>query len=276
MNGLPYYKAYPRDFIDGTVGMAFELKATYRLVLDLIYLQSGRLPDDARYISGLMGCSVRAWNKNRLELISRRKITVENGFISNFRADKELETLRKLQENNAEKASKPRKNKHLQEPQQSQRAIYTDTDTDTDKRDTDVSLALSAPEPSSPVSEAVEIYNDAASQVGWPKVQKLTPARARALKARLADCGGVEGWRIAMDKGKSSYFLSGRATGSTPANFDWITKQANFTKLMEGNYDNRNNRNGHNAERRENRPDPALENIFRLAGLGKASGNGCG
>lgn len=274
MNGLPYYKAYPRDFIDGTVGMAFELKATYRLVLDLIYLQGGRLPDDARYIAGLMGCSVRAWNKNRLELISRGKITVENGFISNFRADKELETLRKLQENNAEKASKPRKNKDLQEPQQSQRAIYTDTDTD--KRDTDVSLALSAPEPSSPISEAVEIYNDAASQVGWPKVQKLTPARAKVLKARLAECGGVEGWRIAMDKGKSSDFLSGRATGSTPANFDWITKQANFTKLMEGNYDNRNNRNRHNAERRENRPDPALENIFRLAGLGKASGNGCG
>jgi hypothetical protein len=142
--------------------------------------------------------------------------------------------------------------------------------------DTNVSLALSAPEPSSPISEAVEIYNDAASQVGWPKVQKLTPARAKVLKARLAECGGVEGWRIAMDKGKSSDFLSGRATGSTPANFDWITKQANFTKLMEGNYDNRNNRNRHNAERRENRPDPALENIFRLAGLGKASGNGCG
>lgn len=44
MNGLPYYKAYPRDFIEGTVGMSFELKGAYRLVLDLIYLRSGNCP----------------------------------------------------------------------------------------------------------------------------------------------------------------------------------------------------------------------------------------
>ncbi|MFK5283859.1 DUF1376 domain-containing protein, partial [Lacticaseibacillus paracasei] len=56
MNGLPYYKAYPRDFIEGTIGMPFELKGAYRLLLDLIYMQGGRLPDDAKYISGLLGC----------------------------------------------------------------------------------------------------------------------------------------------------------------------------------------------------------------------------
>ncbi|MBC8717497.1 hypothetical protein [Ochrobactrum sp. Marseille-Q0166] len=42
-------KPYPRDFIEGTIGMSFELKAAYRLVLDLIYMQGGNLPDDARY-----------------------------------------------------------------------------------------------------------------------------------------------------------------------------------------------------------------------------------
>ena len=57
MNGLPYYKAYPRDFIEGTVGMSFELKAAYRLVLDLVYMQGGDLPDNSRYIAGLLGCS---------------------------------------------------------------------------------------------------------------------------------------------------------------------------------------------------------------------------
>ena len=30
--------------------MTFELKGAYRLVLDLIYMQDGQLPDDARYI----------------------------------------------------------------------------------------------------------------------------------------------------------------------------------------------------------------------------------
>lgn len=109
------------------------------------------------------------------------------------------------------------------------------------KEGEDISLALSAPE-EAPLSQAVSIYNEAASAVGWPKVQKLTPARSQALKARLRECGGIEGWRFAMDKGKASDFLCGRTEKPwTGCGFDWITKQGNFTKLMEGNYDNRTN-----------------------------------
>lgn len=122
MNGLPYYKAYPRDFIEGTVGMSFELKGAYRLVLDLIYLRSGELPDDARYISGALGCSVRAWNKYRRALIEAGKIVVDGGIISNFRADKELETLGKLQDKQRENRRGSNKNKGLQKP----RSDHTD------------------------------------------------------------------------------------------------------------------------------------------------------
>ena len=115
MNGLPYYKSYPRDFIEGTIGMDFELKAAYRLVLDLIYMQGGNLPDDARYISGLLGCTMKKWKSLRTALIAAGKLYVSGEFLGNNRADKELETLSKFQENQREKASKPRKNKDLQE-----------------------------------------------------------------------------------------------------------------------------------------------------------------
>lgn len=120
MNGLPYYKAYPRDFIEGTVGMSFELKGAYRLVLDLIYMQGGQLPDDARYIAGLLGCSVRAWRKYREQLLSEGKIYADAGVISNFRADKELETVRTLQENQSKNRSRPNKNKDLPSPKKHQ------------------------------------------------------------------------------------------------------------------------------------------------------------
>lgn len=82
MNGLPYYKAYPRDFIEGTVGMPFEIKCAYRVVLDLIYMQGGNLPDDARYISGLLGCSIRKWKSIRQALIEAGKITVSGDFLT--------------------------------------------------------------------------------------------------------------------------------------------------------------------------------------------------
>jgi uncharacterized protein YdaU (DUF1376 family) len=119
-NGLPYYKAYPRDFIEGTIGMPFEIKCAYRVILDLIYMQGGNLPDDDRYISGLLGCSIRKWKSIRSDLISRGKLDVSDGFLTNKRARKELETLAKLQHNQSEKASRPRKNNSLQQPRHSQ------------------------------------------------------------------------------------------------------------------------------------------------------------
>jgi uncharacterized protein YdaU (DUF1376 family) len=116
MNGLPYYKAYPRDFVEGTIGMPFEIKCAYRVVIDLIYMQGGRLPDDARYISGHLGCTIRKWKIIRNELVSLRKLNVIDGFLANYRADNELEILRKLQEKQAENGRAPSKIKGLQKP----------------------------------------------------------------------------------------------------------------------------------------------------------------
>lgn len=116
MNGLPYYKAYPRDFIEGTIGMPFEIKCAYRVVLDLIYMQGGDLPDDDRYISGLLGCSVRKWKSIRSHLIEADKIQVNGDFLTNYRAVSELETLAKLQHKQRENARGSNKNKGLMKP----------------------------------------------------------------------------------------------------------------------------------------------------------------
>lgn len=116
MNGLPYYKAYPRDFIEGTIGMPFEVKCAYRVVLDLIYMQGGDLPDDPRYISGLLGCSIRKWKSIRETLIQMGKVEVSGEFLTNKRARNELETLAKLQDKQRENAVAPRKNNNLQKP----------------------------------------------------------------------------------------------------------------------------------------------------------------
>lgn len=125
MNGLPYYKAYPRDFFEGTIGMPMEMKGPYRLVIDLIYMQGGRLPDDPRYISGLLGCSVKLWNKIRAYLLDAGKIEARDGVLGNLRADDELESLAKLQDKQRENRSRPNKNKVLQSPRSHHTESYT-------------------------------------------------------------------------------------------------------------------------------------------------------
>ena len=115
-NGLPYYKAYPRDYFEGTIGMPLELKGAYRLVLDLIYMTGGALPDDPHFISVHLGCSVRKWNSIRKQLIERGKIEAADGKVSNYRADRELEITRTFQAKQAENRRGSRKNNTLQEP----------------------------------------------------------------------------------------------------------------------------------------------------------------
>lgn len=132
MNALPWYKAYPRDFLEGSAGLSLELKGAYRLILDLIYLHNGALragsPDEERYIAGQLGCSLRKARGILEVLVSSGKLDLNDGIISNKRAEKEMEISRLSQEKQAENARGPRKNKDLEKPRQ------TDTDTDTDKK----------------------------------------------------------------------------------------------------------------------------------------------
>ncbi len=191
MNGLPYYKAYPRDFVEGTVGMPFDLKAAYRIVLDLIYMQNGKLPDDPRYISGLLGCSTRAWNRYRQQLISLGKIYAENGIISNFRADKELESLRTFQDNQREKASKPRKIKDIDVAPVKPEPSHTEPDT-YKERDTNVS-----PKKITPRMVLERVLDKDRAEAVLDHRQKLrkpmTVRAAEMMASKLAECEDPNG-----------------------------------------------------------------------------------
>lgn len=164
MNGLPYYKAYPRDFIEGTIGMPFEVKGAYRLVLDLIYMQGGNLPDDARYISGLLGCTIRKWKSLRDELLQDGKLELNGEFLTNKRAVSELKILAKLQENQRENRSRPNKNKHLASPP----SHHTEPEPDNTSSLRSEGKAR-APKPSSGFAEFWNLYPN---KVGKPVAEK--------------------------------------------------------------------------------------------------------
>lgn len=139
---LPYYKRFPRDFLDGTIGLCLETKGAYAIVLDLIYMRDGRLSDDARYIAGQLGCSVRKWTAIRKELLEAGKIQCANGIISNFRADYLTEESRKYQDKQREIAGLPRKNKELPQPSVIPKPSQSESESES-KRVTNVTLVRS-------------------------------------------------------------------------------------------------------------------------------------
>lgn len=134
-------------------------------------------------------------------------------------------------------------------------------------KEEDTYVSLSAPPDET--SQAVEAFNGSAERAGWPKVQRLSKARISALRARLKEAGGIEGWQTALAKAEASDFLCGRvqARGSPPwrASFDFLLQASSFAKLLEGNYDNRD-------RPPEQASDPALRAIFGAVRSLEASG----
>ena len=241
MNGLPYYKAYPRDFIEGTIGMPLELKGAYRIVLDLIYMQGGELPDDSRYISGLLNCSMRKWASLRNQLIELGKLQVSGEFLTNYRAISELETLSKLQDKQRENRSKSNKNKDLQKPW----SDHTEPEPDTDIRE-ERDLASStpsaadkvgSPSPPLPIEDAVYNYNLIADEFKLPKLVHLTEPRRKKLRARLKEVG-LSGWNEALRNVAASDFLRGANGRNWSVTFDWLLSPTNLAKVRENTYAN--------------------------------------
>lgn len=71
-----------------------------------------------------------------------------------------------------------------------------------------------------------------------PSVKSLSETRKKAIKARLKSYT-LEDLKEAFEKAEASDFLRGKNDRNWQATFDWIMKDANLAKILDGNYDNK-------------------------------------
>ncbi|MGH2342770.1 hypothetical protein ACRC7T_14945 [Segnochrobactraceae bacterium EtOH-i3] len=102
-------------------------------------------------------------------------------------------------------------------------------------------LAAASPvsEPSDDIVEAFDAYNEAARGAGWPVALDLSAERRAGLARRLAECGGVAGWRAAMARARASPFLCGDNPKGWRASLKFFLQKSSFQNLREGSYDDR-------------------------------------
>ena len=84
------------------------------------------------------------------------------------------------------------------------------------------------------------MYNDTC--VSFPRVTTLSDARKKAIKARLNKYT-IEDLERAFTMAEASDFLKGNNGRNWSANFDWIIKDTNIAKILDGNYNNKANNN---------------------------------
>ena len=87
------------------------------------------------------------------------------------------------------------------------------------------------------VEEAISLYNLMAKENGLSIAQKVNGVRPKKLRARLKDCGGIEGWKVALEKVATNPWLKGENDKGWRADLDFMLQEKSFTKIMEGAYE---------------------------------------
>lgn len=104
----------------------------------------------------------------------------------------------------------------------------------------------------------IGMYNETC--VSFPKVQSITEERKKAIKARLNKYS-VEDFQRLFDLAEASDFLKGANNRNWQATFDWLIKDSNMGKVLDGNY---NNREKTQAQAPTNKLAQELEESYRM------------
>ena len=80
------------------------------------------------------------------------------------------------------------------------------------------------------------MYNDTC--VSFPHLTTLSEARKKAIKARLNKYTLDDLQRV-FDLAEASDFLKGNNSRNWSATFDWLMKDTNIAKVLDGNYNNK-------------------------------------
>lgn len=79
----------------------------------------------------------------------------------------------------------------------------------------------------------VDLYHEICKS--FPSVRSVSDARKKAIRARL-NTYTLEDFRTVFKNAEASSFLKGKNDRNWQATFDWLLKDANMAKVLEGNY----------------------------------------
>lgn len=94
-------------------------------------------------------------------------------------------------------------------------------DLEKDKRDT------------TDLRSVVDLYHSIC--ISFPKIRSLSESRKKAIKARLKTYS-LEDFKLLFENTEASSFLKGKNDRNWTATFDWLLKDSNMAKVLEGNY----------------------------------------
>lgn len=105
--------------------------------------------------------------------------------------------------------------------------------------------------------QIADMYNDIC--MSFPRVTTLSDARKKSIRARL-NTYTIDEFKTLFEKAEQSTFLKGGNNRNWTATFDWLIKDSNMAKVLDGNYDNHGSQN----QKQNNRIADQLEQSYQM------------
>ncbi len=194
-----------------------------------------RLPDEE---AGRLFKSLFPYGKERIKPDFEKNPALAMAFdILSMAIDRDKEKYVKRCEKNREngrKGGRPKKNRmDIEETEKSEwldsKPKKADKDKDKD-RDRDREMDRDRIN----YQQIADMYNDTC--VSFPRLTKLSDSRKKAIKARFNQGYSVQDFKRLFELAEESSFLKGQNARNWSCNFDWLIKDANMAKVLDGNY----------------------------------------
>lgn len=102
-----------------------------------------------------------------------------------------------------------------------------------EEKEEDKELDLDNKKESVTCKQVVALYHEICTS--FPQIRSISAARQKAIKARL-NTYTLDDFRTLFENAEASAFLKGRNDRNWTATFDWMIKDSNMAKVLEGNY----------------------------------------
>ena len=103
--------------------------------------------------------------------------------------------------------------------------------------------------PPAPYEQIKDMYNSICTS--YPQLRSMSDNRKKAIKARLRQYS-IDDFKCLFEKAENSSFLKGANNRNWSATFDWLIKDSNMAKTLDGNYDDRPTQRNDYGERNNN------------------------
>lgn len=167
-------------------------------------------------------------------------IVTKNGHfaIAGWDEYQNIEGMEKIKEQTRKRVAKYREKQKLLEGNVTCNVTVTDSNgTEEDKEeDIDIELEREIKRERVDCQQIADMYNTIC--VSFPSIRSLSDSRKKAIKARLKTYT-VDDFRTLFEMAEASSFLKGSNNRNWSATFDWLIKDANMAKVLEGNYEDK-------------------------------------